>query len=215
MRMYFILPALAIPMLLLQDTRWYAWASGRQADTQGMIAGKTTDPNRQQVKKYLNKNYNFRFEYPGSWTLFQGLDGNGVSIYPDQQSASAYLRRAIGVGGSVGQPSEKESDRLQTLDEDFESLLNAIKQGPYPARKVIVVSRKRTTIQGLPALASKIEFESGNPRQHWVYIFILIHTPDDATTYHISLYCHPDDLSVFSKSFDLVVRTFRILGPRA
>jgi hypothetical protein len=202
-------------MLLLWDSYWHAWASQPQAESQGIIPRGRSESNHQEVKKYLNKNFNFSFEYPGSWTLSQGLDGNGVSIFPDQKSASAYLRRVIGVGGSVGQPSEKDSGRLQTLDEDFDSLLSAINQGPYPAHNLIVLSRKRTTIQGLPALVSRIEYETGNPRQHWVYIYILIHTPDDATTYHISLYCHPDDLSVFSRSFDLVVRTFRILGPRA
>lgn len=179
---------------------------------QHSVPTRETSQAEKKLQEYRNKNYNFSFKYPSGWGIYEGFDGNGVSVYPFSKIKSA-LQPAIGVGGTVGQPSEKDSRHLQTLQEDIEFRMHAMKEGPDPASNLKVVSSEPTIVQGLPAIVITAEFDSGNPKQGWVLKEILIHTRDDAVTYHLSLICRREDFPNLAQSFGKIAETFRILGP--
>jgi len=177
-----------------------------------VTAGESSNLVPPKLKGYRNANYNFLLKYPANWSSYQGFDGNGVSLYPPSKEKGP-MRATVGVGGSVGQPSKSDESRPQTLEEDFESRLQALGVGPDPARKVAVTSKLHTTVKGLPAIVSTINFERSTPPSAWTTKEILIHTSDNAVTYHLSLMCHPDSFAVLVRAFDQIVSTFKISGP--
>ena len=170
--------------------------------------------NKDAKSTYRNKNYDFSFDYPAEWVIYEGFDRNGVSLYPFPNTKTA-SRPIIGVGGSAGQPSENNDSHPQTLQEDFEFHLEAMKRGPAPAVDLRIVSNEPVSLQGLPAIVGTIEFKRGNPKENWVMKEILIHTRDDSVTYHLTLICHPEQVEVLVPLFDNVTKSFRILGPPA
>jgi hypothetical protein len=166
-------------------------------------------------KTYRNNNYNFCFDYPASaWKFQESLSGNGITLTPIREEKFR-LVPSIGASCSVGQPSEKDESQLQTLDQDFQSRLEAMKTGPDAAADILVLSKQVATIQGLPAIISTDRFTKGSPGQTWFEKDILIHTQGDNFTYHLGLMCHPDDAAALLPVFDRVVKSFRILGPPA
>ena len=191
-------------LLLLGNLGSVGWASEPPALSQDPLATEVTTPNQKHLTKYRNRNYNFCFEYPASWGIYQGFDGNGVSLYPLPKPQST-SQPTIGVGGSVGQPSERGRANLQTLKEDFESRLQATRAGPNPAINLKVLNSEITTMRGLPTIVSTVEFDRGTPMQEWALKQILIHTGDDAVTYHLSLSCCPEDLLALGRAFNEVV----------
>lgn len=188
--------------------------AGGQEKSRGATQNKTVQGEQQAAQKYRNMNYNFTFEYPAGWSIYEGFDGNGVSAYPPSKEAAPW-RPTVGVGGSVGQPSDKDETRPRTLLEDLEFRLKALSDGPDPAKNVVVLGQKAIVVQGLPGVVSTIRFQQGAANQSWILKQILLHSQDDTVTYHLSLMCHPDDVAVLTPAFDQVVRTFRILGPPA
>ena len=124
------------------------------------------------------------------------------------------LRPEIGVGGSVGQPSEVDEKRIRNLEEDFQSELSTLNQYGN-ARNLSVMSKVNRKVQGLAAIESTFSFEDSRTGRIWFYKEILVHAVDDSTAYHLSLRCSTDDAATLVPLFDAVCRTFRILGPRA
>jgi hypothetical protein len=163
-------------------------------------------------KTYKNANYNFSLTYPTRWSSYEGVDRNGVLLTP-HDIRQFHLRPEIGVGGSVGQPSDADEARSRTIEEDFQFGLASLKEYGH-ARNLVVVSKVTTKMQGLLAVESTIRYEDGSNGTNWFDKQILIHS-DDSTTYHLGLHCSPDDASVLLPLFDRICRSFRILGPRA
>jgi len=203
-----------VVLLVLESLGEYKGAAGGQDKIDDQIQCSSTKSDRQLTRNYCNKHFNFAFQYPAQWSIYNGFDGNGVSIYPPSIEKGVW-RSTISVGGSIGQPSEVDSVHLQTLQEDYESRVRAMRVGPASVRNIKVVSREVTTVESLPAIISTVEFDRGNPNQSWVLKQILIHSRDDRVSYHLSLMCKPKDLPVLTQSFTEVVETFRILGPPA
>lgn len=163
---------------------------------------------------YRNANYNFSIQYPAdSWTKDEGFDKNGVELGP-RNTDQFHLSPEIGISGAVGQPSEADDTRPQSLDEDFQVGLNAL--GKYDhARNVVVLSKRDANIQGLRAIVSTTRYEDSANGQTWFDKQVLIHSDDDSPTYRLSLHCSPDDAAVLVPLFDRILNTFRILGPPA
>jgi hypothetical protein len=201
-------------LLVLGNRADLGHTAGGQVIDRGNVQSTANGADREDVRKYENKNYNFTFEYPSGWSMYEGFDGNGVSIYPPSKEKSPW-RPMISVGGSVGQPSEKDESRPRTILEDLASLLQALRELQDPATNLSVVEQRDITLQGLPGIVSTVKFEQGPSNQRWILKHILLHTKDDSVTYHLSLLCHSGDSSALSPVFDKVVGTFRILGPPA
>ncbi|HEV2349796.1 MAG TPA: hypothetical protein VG028_08135 [Terriglobia bacterium] len=162
---------------------------------------------------YRNGNYSFSLRFPAQdWTLYVGEDGNGMRLTP-KDATLFRLPPEIGAGGAVGQPNGK-GKCCETLEEDFQSILEAMRQGPDPAQNLVVLSKKRTGPLGLPAIVSSVRYRNASGGV-WLDNEILIHTRDDGTAYHLGLRCSPDDLPVLMPLFNKIVATFRIPGPRA
>lgn len=164
-------------------------------------------------KTYKNSNYNFAVNHPAQWSTYEGFTKNGVTMTP-RNAKQFRLRPEIGIGGSVGQPSEADEKRSRNIEEDFQFGLSALKEYGN-ARNLTVLSKTTTKVQELPAIESTLRYEDSSTGHIWFYKQILIHTDHDSTTYHLSLRCSPDDLSVLVPVFDALCKTFRILGPRA
>ena len=165
-------------------------------------------------RTYRNANYNFSLRYPAhGWSKYEGFDQNGVSLRPLDKSRF-HLPPEIGVGGAVGQPSDADETRSRNLEEDFQFGLDALKEYGH-ARNLVVLSKASTTIQGRRAIVSTTRYEHSSTGYIWFHKEILIHTEDDSPTYHLELYCSPDDAPVLVPLFDNISKTFRILGPPA
>jgi len=164
-------------------------------------------------KPYKNANYNFVVKYPVQWSTYEGITKNGARMTP-RNTKQFRLRPEIGVGGSVGQPSETDEKRSQNIEEDFQVGLSALKEYGN-ARNLTVLSKTSTTVQGLPAIESTIRYEDSSTGHIWFYKQILVHADSDSTSYHLSLRCSPDDVSVLIPVFDALRKTFRIRGPPA
>jgi hypothetical protein len=172
------------------------------------LAAQSPEAETSAWKTYHNVNYNFEVKYPAGWSIYEGFTKNGVTISPGEDGEFR-LRPQIGAGGSVGQPSEADEKRIQNLEEDFQSRLNAVKQNGY-ARNLTVVSKTNEDVQGLPAIESTVSYEDSTG-QTWLYRQILIHSDDDETTYHLSLRYSADDAVTLVPLFDAMCRTLRIL----
>ncbi|MGB8475627.1 MAG: hypothetical protein WCE61_16210 [Candidatus Acidiferrum sp.] len=114
----------------------------------------------------------------------------------------------------MGQPSRSDEKRLQSLDEDYQSRLEALKNYGH-ADDLTILSKEPTKVQGLPAIISTMKYGDSSTGRYWFDKDLLIHTEDDQTTYDIGLHCSPDDRSALEPLFDEIVKTFRVLGPRA
>ena len=179
----------------------------------GALRSQSTVPGS-HWKTYRNANYNFSLSYPATtWSKYEGVDRNGARLTPRDRS-KFHLQPEIGAGGAVGQPSDPDESRSRNLEEDFQSGLEALKEYGH-ARNLAVLSNVRTTIQGLPAIASTIRYEDSANGSIWLYKEILIHAESGSPTYHLGLRCSPDDTGILVPLFDRIVKTFRILGPPA
>jgi hypothetical protein len=175
----------------------------------------TCQPLRQGGERwttYRNANYSFSLSYPArGWRLYEGEDGNGMNLTPLEKSRFR-LTPEMGAGGAVGQPSDADEHRCRTLEEDFEFGLDAIRHYDR-AQNLILLSKKRARVQGLPAIVRSIRYEDALG-EVWFDKDVLIHTRNDWVTYHLGLRCSPADLPALMPIFNKLVRTFRILGPR-
>ena len=160
-----------------------------------------------RYKKYQNEHYSFSFEYPAKWLLSEALDGNGVSISP-----VAGERSRIAVSGSKVASIETH---FLSLEEHFDASLRSLqKKRSHPEhhpQNVVLVKKEVTTVLGLPAIVSTIEFDKDG--QNWIEHGTLVHSQDGSTAYDIAIDCHPEELQTFQSVYDRVVQTFRILGP--
>src|SRR5579871_2374441 len=173
-----------------------------------IVSPQSTGQNEAQWKTYRNPNYNFSFRYPvKEWTTYEGFDRNGVDLTPRGKN-KFHLPPEIGAGGAVGQPSDADERRKQTLDEDFQFRLDVLKEYGH-ARDLIILSKQVTEIQGLPAIVSTVRYENSLNGQIWFSKDILIHSKDDSANYDIGLYCSFDDAPVLTILFDRIAQTFR------
>jgi hypothetical protein len=165
-------------------------------------------------KTYRNTNYNFSLRYPADkWSRYEGFDRNGVELGPRDQS-KFHLTPAIRAGGAVGQPSDTDEARNQTLEEDFQSRLDGLNKYGH-GRNLVVLSEAATKVQLRSAIVSTIRYEDSSTGQVWFDKEILIHSSGDSPRYLLGLHCSPDDAPVLVPLFDGISKTFHILGPPA
>jgi len=162
---------------------------------------------------YLNRNYNFTLQYPMEWETREGLNMSGVNLRP-RDAGKFRLPPEMGAGGAVGQPNGKDENRPRTLEEHFQSRLDALKEYGH-ATDVIVLSKKSVEYQCLPAIVSTLRYRDARNGDTWFDKEILIHTPDDGLSYSLSLHSALQDRRTLVPLFDKMARSFRILGPRA
>lgn len=165
------------------------------------------DAGSPRYKTYRNDHYNFSAEYPAEWHLTEALDGNAVAISP---SPSGRSRISID-----GRKVMTKDAHVLSLDEDFDDSLQSMQRkhaapGHHPDH-VVLVNKRRTTLVGLPAIVSRIEFEQDG--KHWIELGLMIHSKDGDIAYDISADCHPNELPDFQPIYDKLVQTFHILGP--
>jgi hypothetical protein len=172
------------------------------------IARDQNTPSSMEYMLYRNEGFGYSFEYPKDWKLSEAFDGGGVSIAPVQ---GPYLPK-IGVSGSIVQA--REEGKPLTLDQDFESMMLAVrKKRPSHERENVALTRKESTsIQGLPVIAYTITYKRDG--FDWIDEGLLIHDRHDEVSYGLGFSCHPGELALFRAVLDNVVRTFRILKPR-
>lgn len=159
---------------------------------------------RPKWKTYHNTRFNFSVKYLASkWSMYEGFNGSGIQLKPID-SKSFQEPPEMGVGGAVGQPSGDIDSPPQNLKQHFQSLLDAM-TGEGHVRHLVVLSKENATIAGLPALVSTIQYEPPSGIETVFTKVILIHAPDDATTYDLTLSCSPTDVSTLAPLFDRMV----------
>lgn len=161
-----------------------------------------------------NSHYNFLLRYPADqWSHYEPIDGNGVVLALRDQSRF-HLPPQIRVGGGVGQPSDADESRNETLEEDFQAGLNSLNEYGH-AKNVTVLSKTAAKVEGRSAIASTIRYEDSATHTVWFHKEVLIHSNGDSPRYFLELRCAPEDVPALVPLFDRVFKTFRILGPPA
>ncbi len=164
-------------------------------------------------KTYFNERFNFSVDYPPGWSLQEGGNRAGMDLKP-MDKAKFHLIPEMGAGGAIGQPSKVDERCCQTLEEQFEENLAALREYGH-GRNIIVVSKKNVEVQGLPAIDSSIRYEDSSTGGAWFDRTILIHARDNGLSYNVELRCSPPDVEALMPLFDRMRKSFRILGPPA
>lgn len=118
-------------------------------NSSGTVSSQTGSENRWTL--YRNSHYSFLLRYPADqWSHYEPIDGNGVVLAPRDQSRF-HLPPQIRVGGGVGQPSDADEFRNETLEEDFQAGLNSLNEYGH-AKNVTVLSKTAAKVEGRSAI---------------------------------------------------------------
>lgn len=116
----------------------------------------------------------------------------------------------LGAGGAIGRPNENTGKCCQTLDQELEERLAALKESRSNFR---VTSKNYITVGGLLALDSTIQFKDLRTGTTLLERTVSIHTKGDEYSFSVGIRCFSTDVSAFMPIFEGMVRSFRILGP--
>jgi hypothetical protein len=157
--------------------------------------------------RYRNERFEFCLDVPADWGSSESLNGNGLSLAP--KSLESYeLRPEIRVGAHVSQPSKEDEQRPQTLDENFEAGLEALREYGG-AREITVVSKQKLVLYGLPALKSTLRYKDSKSGAEWFDKDVDI-LDRDYTVYFIELKCHPKDADTLDQVFEKMLNSLKL-----
>ena len=156
-------------------------------------------------RKYWNERYNFCIEYPRDWARKESFTRNGVGLQPKKPSGLSAVPN-IAIGARVNQPSEADQERLRTLEEDFQFMLESLQE---QEEDVAVLSKEKGLLQGLPAITSTIYFIDRRSRRPTFVKDVILKT-DYERIYFLSLECHPDDAPSVVPILDKIVESFKL-----
>jgi hypothetical protein len=160
---------------------------------------------------YHNWRFNFSLAYPSAWRVQEGANRSGMTIRPPDASGFR-LPPSLGAGGATGQPNHLNDRCCQTLDQQFENYLGALKEYQH-AIDLKVLSKRYTQMAGLRAIDASIQFRDSASGDLWLERNVTAHTKDDGYSFNVGVRCSPTDVRALMPIFEELVESFRILGP--
>lgn len=156
---------------------------------------------------YRNKDYQFCVSLPRGWVGGESFTKNGITLTPT--NANRYKRAPqITVGARINQPSEQNDERPQTLKEDVDSIIPALREYDA-AENVQIIKEIDTTIQMVPARSIALQYRNSRTGEDWS----IKHTElidRKEIVYFIELTCDPKDAEALSVICEGVVKSLRI-----
>jgi hypothetical protein len=136
------------------------------------------------------------------------VDRAGVQLIPFKNKPpekDAYLD----VGALTNQPSEVDRERLRSLDEILDTSLEGLRRY-WKVEDLTVLEKKNITLQGFPAIVSKIRYRSHDNGVVWVEKSYTFSTPD-GLVFEVQLKCLPEDFSQLEPITDAIAeRTLEV-----
>ncbi|HKF51230.1 MAG TPA: hypothetical protein VKB26_02870 [Candidatus Acidoferrales bacterium] len=180
------------------------------------------EPHEQSWKALRNDKYNICIEYPAAqFAILGGESRDGNTIIPKKLVQNGHRLpwpapyTAFGFGGwvvqpkDVSQPDVSGSGPRQTLEDDYDGLLQAGREH-WHLQSIKVISKRRSYADGLPILDVAVEFRYGPSGTRWYYRERLMHTKNDGEAYHLSLTCPTSELKNLLPIYERMVASFRL-----
>jgi hypothetical protein len=156
---------------------------------------------------YRNERWNFCAAYPAGWKRTPAASQSGIQLNPfglRPPPRDTY----VAIGALPNQPSDAEPTRLQTAEEIFDTDLKELKTDG--AEDITVLEKRRCTLQGFPALITRVRYRAGNSGLWQIEKTYRI-TSFDGVVYAVELKCLPEELSTLEPILDrMVQKSFRI-----